>query len=280
MSTKKATITNWRANLTLGFEQRKDKTVLCKNEHYGPLLVQKPFYPEGKVTCHIYLLHPPGGVVQGDRLNIDVDVSTNAHALITTPAASKFYRSTGKLSTLKQTINLKDNSKIEWLPQETLLFDNSQVELTTIIHLQGDARFIGWEMLCLGRTASKQKFVAGSCRQYFEIWRDNIPEFIERSHIQGGTPVHTEKWGLAALPLTATMVATHAKRKQLLAIQSYIESIDSDDLLSVTLKKELLICRFLGRQAEVARKHFTHIWQLIRPQIMGKKAMEPRIWNT
>ena len=82
----------WVARLALRFEQRAGRTVLAHRSHEGPLAVQKPFYPEGDV-CHVYLLHPPGGVVGGDRLTIEIEVASDAHAVITTPAAGKFYRS-------------------------------------------------------------------------------------------------------------------------------------------------------------------------------------------
>jgi urease accessory protein len=281
---KEENLSTWKASLSLRFEKRRNSSVLIHNKHQGPLLVQKPFYPEGKEVCHVYILHPPGGVVQGDQLSIDVNVNHQAHALLTTPAAGKFYRSQGKTASLVQTINVAQDSIVEWLPQETLLFNKSQVELKTIINLSSDARFIAWEMLCLGRKASNDKFIIGSCKQQFEIYRETKALFIERSKIESSDqyqdPLLTENWGLLDHPLSATMLASNCTKLHLNAIQDYFNSLTIDDLLSVTLKGELLICRFLGQQAEQARKYFIQVWKIIRRDIVGHDVCVPRIWNT
>ncbi|WP_455200705.1 urease accessory protein UreD, partial [Kaarinaea lacus] len=87
----------WKAQLTLGFEKRNHRTVVANRKHVGPLVIQKPFYPEG-APCHIYLLHPPGGLVGGDQLTLNVDLNKESHVLITTPGAAKFYRSAGPVA--------------------------------------------------------------------------------------------------------------------------------------------------------------------------------------
>jgi urease accessory protein len=135
-------------------------------------------------------------------------------------------------------------------------------------------------MLCLGRKASSENYISGCCRQAFEIWRDDKALFIERTSITGGEPVLTEKWGLAGLPISATMVATDCDQRQLKLIQDYLQTLIINDQISATLKGDLLICRFLGNQAEQARKYFIQIWKLIRSELMGKEISVPRIWNT
>lgn len=282
--TRDKNLSSWHASLKLCFEKRRNSSILSHNEHKGPLLVQKPFYPEGKAVCHVYILHPPGGVVQGDQLSVDVNINQQAHALITTPAAGKFYRSQGKTASLVQTINVENDSIVEWFPQETLLFNKSQVNLKTIINLSGSAKFIAWEMLCLGRKASDDQFVIGLCHQKFEIYRNNKALFIERSKIEStekqDDPILTEKWGLSSNPLSATMLASNCTKLHLQEVQNYFNSLTIEDLLSVTLKGELLICRFLGQQAEQARKHFIQVWSIIRQDVVGQEICIPRIWNT
>ena len=275
----------WLASLELAFSAKNNKTILSKNLHFGPLMVQKPFYPESPEVCHIYLLHPPGGVVHGDQLKIDVNVQTFAHALVTTPAAGKFYRSAGLFASLTQTLHVEESAILEWLPQETLLFNDSRVHLKTLITVDKNARFIGWEMLCLGRKASAEPYSSGECRQHFELWRGNKPLFIERCHIEGQSSMLKEKWGMDHWPLTATLIATNCTETQLNAVQDLFEQssftkINIKGHMSVTLKNDLLICRFLGEQAEHARACFIEVWKLIRPGIVNKEAHIPRIWNT
>ena len=176
-------------------------------------------------------------------------------------------------------INVEDNASLEWLPQESLLFDQSHAKLSTIIKLSSKAKFIGWEMLCLGRKASNEQYQSGNCRQTFELWRDEQPLYIERSHLLGGDDMMTQPWGLNNLPVTATMLATGCDKDLLKKVQSLIKSNNLSQL-SVTLKDDLLICRFLGKQAEIARKAFTQVWSIIRPVTIGYEANSPRIWNT
>lgn len=285
-SPSETTHQEWQASLELVFTAKNKKTILSKNLHFGPLMVQKPFYPESPKVCHIYLLHPPGGVVHGDQLKIDVNVEPSAHALITTPAAGKFYRSNGQFASLTQTLQVEDSALLEWLPQETLLFNASIVHLKTHITLSKNARFIGWEMLCLGRKASAEPYTAGECRQHFELWRDNKPLFIERCQIEGQSPMLKEKWGMDHWPLTATLIATNCTKVQLKAVQELFEQLITASPprfrghISVTLKEDLLICRFLGEQAEHARYCFIEVWKLIRPSVMKQEVHIPRIWNT
>lgn len=275
---------SWRARLELDFAATEHGSILCKNLHHGPLMVQKPLYPESKKVCHVYLLHPPGGVVHGDQLSLRVNLQPQAHALLTTPGAGKFYRSQGQTAVLDQQINVDDDARLEWMPQETILFDQSQVQLKTMIQLHKRARFIGWEMLCLGRKASQAPYLQGQCNQHFEIWRDSIPLYIERSHLAGGSPRLQQKWGMDHHPLTATFIATHCGSSELKAVQALLEAYNNHTenpiLVSASLKQDVLIARFLGSQAEHARKVFTEIWKLIRPIVMERKVQVPRIWNT
>ncbi len=112
---------SWEAELTLGFARRGDKTAMVSRAHRGPLTVQRPFYPEGGV-CHVYLLHPPGGIVAGDRLTIKATAEAGAQALITTPAAGKFYRSGGEKAVQAVDLTVAENAGLEWLPQETIVY--------------------------------------------------------------------------------------------------------------------------------------------------------------
>lgn len=273
----------WRAELSLGFAtrstgQNQARTVLSHRQHYGPLVVQRPFYPE-KDTCHIYLLHPPGGIAGGDQLSLDVQVQDHAHSLITTPAANKFYRSDGPLAVQQQNITLSGQGRFEWLPQETILFNGCKVRTGTTVRLKSGARFIGWEILCLGRPAGNELFSEGFCRQHLELWRDEQPLFIERALFDGGSNALQAPWGLAGMPVTGTMLITPATTIELDMVRSNVQS-RSSELFSATLINDVLVLRYLGMQGEHARHCFTRAWDCVRPSIMGKSACIPRIWNT
>ncbi|VAW86694.1 Urease accessory protein UreD [hydrothermal vent metagenome] len=268
----------WQASLALRFARRAGRTAIVHRKHFGPLRIQSPFYPEGEV-CHVYLLHPPGGVVGGDQLAIDVEVEDGAHALLTTPASGKFYRSNGLVALQQQNLTVRKGATLEWLPQDTILFSSSHVQMNTRIDLEAGARFIGWEMLCLGRPASDELYEAGLCRQTFELWRDGEPLLIERAHFDASQPFMQQAWGMQGYTVSATLVATNADGETLKAAREIELELD-EGLLSCTLMGDLLVCRLLAHQGETARLTFSRVWQEIRPLVIGFDASVPRIWNT
>lgn len=268
----------WEAYLELGFAARAGRTVLARRAHRGPLVVQRPFYPEGDV-CHAYLIHPPGGVVGGDRLAVQVRMEETAHALLTTPAAGKFYRSAGATAVQTQHLSVASGALLEWLPQETILYAGSRVEMTTRVELAPGGRFIGWEIVCLGRPAAGEAFHAGAVRQRFEVWRDGAPLFIDRARIDGASPVLQAPWGLGGRPVTATLAAIPAGKDELAAVRKSV-ACGEDGLFSATLRDEALVCRYLGHRAEAARGCLAQAWAVIRPSLAGRAACMPRIWRT
>lgn len=269
---------NWLASLSLKFSGREDKTFIAHRLHKGPLVIQKPFYPEGEV-CHVYLLHPPGGVVGGDQLSLDVEVNTQGHALVTTPAASKFYRSDGRTAGLTQRLKVETGSTLEWLPQETILFSACEVNMQTIVQLDSGAAFIGWEILCLGRPASNERFDQGHVRQHFEIWRDNKPLMLDRSQLSGGDALLSASWGMQNYTVSGSMMMVNADKTQLQYLRDNMPVI-KDGLLSVSLVNDVLVCRALAHQAEHVRFAFIDVWKLLREQLLGRAGCEPRIWST
>ena len=274
---KKYNHRQWQARLSLRYKNSKDKTVISHKQHYGPLTVQKPFYPE-KEVCHTYLLHPPGGVVGGDQLNIHVDVEPEAHALITTPASGKFYRCDDRHATQIQDLNVAEQGILEWLPQESILFDHAKVHAHTQVTLSADAKFCGWEIFCLGRPASDEQYDHGFYRQVFEISRDSEKIFIERSRLDGSSEILTGAWGMQSFTVLGVMVVTSANTDMLLKAREAKEV--KQGIAGVTLIKDLLICRCLGQQGIEVREYFTRVWQQLRPDWIDKKAIEPRIWYT
>ncbi|MBI1423738.1 MAG: urease accessory protein UreD [Gammaproteobacteria bacterium] len=271
------TSTAWRGRLELDFARSNNKTVIARRSHVGPLTIQRPFYPEADV-CHSYILHPPGGVVGGDELQLSVVVQTGAHALITTPASAKFYRSEGAIAKQQQTLHVADNAVLEYLPQDTILFDACRVETRTRIELSAGARFAGWEILCQGRPASGEKFHHGQCRQVYEMYRDGHPLVIERMHLQGNTLMQSAKWGLANYPVLGTMLVSDANA-QMLELARKI-TVESAALFSASLLNGVLVCRYLGAQGMEARDCFARVWAAIRPAWIGREACRPRIWDT
>src|SRR5262245_60723646 len=163
----------WKAELELGFERDGGRTVLARRRHDGPLVVQRALYPEGEEVCHAIVVHPPAGVAGGDELVLDVQAEKAAFAQLTTPGAGKWYRSAGPWASQKLSFDV--DGTLEWLPQETIVFDGALAELECEVRLGSAARYLGWEIVCLGRTGSGERFSRGTLRLHNRIVRDGRP---------------------------------------------------------------------------------------------------------
>lgn len=269
----------WQAELQLGFGARDGDTLLVERRHRGPLRVQRPFYPEGRGICHVYLLHPPGGMVGGDELRLDISVARAAHALVTTPAAGKFYRSDAARGQLRQRLQVASGAILEWLPQETIVYAGARAAMTTRVELAPGAQFIGWETLCLGRPASAEAFASGNLQQRFELWRDGRPLWLERSEYAGGAPALNAAWGLQGFSVTATLVCVGGDAAMTQAIREQVVA-DVDERFAVTRLRDATVCRYLGPNAERARRCLIPAWWQMRSTLLQRGPHLPRIWET
>jgi len=270
------------------------RTRLVERHHKGPLVVQRPFYPEGD-PCHVYLVHPPGGVVGGDELRIDVQVDAGAHALITTPAATKFYRCDGRISSQSQELRAT-GATLEWLPQENIFFRGADTRTATRVHVDADSRFIGWEINCLGLPARGEPFDTGALRLDLELWKSppaeapapirsgpisqemgTVPIFLDRLRLKGESAARGARWGLAGHEAVGTLLATPANRDDVETVRELVAGLE---FAAVSLVDGVLVLRALAPQAEAVRNLFISAWQRLRPRIIGRPAVLPRIWNT
>lgn len=271
----------WPASLVLGFEHRQDRTVLADMHFHGPLRVQRPFYPEGPV-CHCYLLHPPGGLVSGDRLHIDVTVHPGAHALLTTPSAGKIYGTDSCGVQQGQQVRLSvQDGVIEWLPMETIVFNAAQATLVVDVDLDSSSTAMGWEILCLGRPEGNALFESGRAGTRVHIKRDDKPLLLDRMDVDGGGCMQSNVFGLGGHTVSGTMFVASPNPDLNLLVSSLRDALDSKGRhLGVTCRRGVLLVRYLGDRAEEARGLFEQAWQIIRPGLLGMQACAPRIWAT
>jgi len=266
----------WYATLRLGFRRGAGRTVLAERLRQGPLAVQRALYPEGDL-CHVYLLHPPGGVAGGDTLDITARVAPGAAALVTTPGATKFYHSVGPAAHQRQRLEV-DSGTLEWLPQENILFPGADAHLTTEVELKGDAGFIGWEINCLGLPVVRERFETGRATFGLQLSRDGRPLLIERLVVDGAAALAAPA-GLRGHPVAATLYATPADTTVLNVVREAIPP-EHRRQLGITLVEGVLVARYLGDSTEQARGLFVRLWESIRPALLGRPACTPRIWNT
>jgi urease accessory protein len=269
----------WRAHLALEYECRNGRTVLAARRHDGPLVVQKPLYPEGDQVCHSIIVHPPAGIVGGDSLEIGARIGTQGHTLLTTPGAGKWYRSAGAWAQQRNDFVVDEDACLEWLPQETIVFDGALARLDTEVQLGKSARYMGWEILCLGRAGSGERFEHGQCVSRVSVSRAGKPLWMERGGIEAGGLITRSAAGFGGRTVCGTLVAV-------------TENIDAVDLAgcravvaksgdtAVTRLPGLIIVRYLGDSSEAAKQYLVAMWRHLRPVVAGRAAVTPRIWNT
>ncbi|WP_170231105.1 urease accessory protein UreD [Psychrobacter frigidicola] len=269
----------WLATLDLQLVPTGDKTYLKQLAFTGPLRIQRPFYPEGGV-CHLYVLHPPGGLVSGDQLNINAHGAANSQTLLTTPSAGKVYGrdSDGVPQGQSVHLTLAENAECEWLPQETIVYNDANAVLDTRIELENGARFIGWDLVCLGRPASGVSFSEGSLSQSIRLWRDGRLLFNERLQLTANSTMHHSRAGLNNNSVFGTLVAcgTEFDSTLLKTLRAELTS----PAFTVTQRLGVLLVRYLGEDMNECRAGMWRAWALIRPMLLGRPACTPRIWLT
>jgi len=272
----------WEATLKLAFTASPSRTTLSHRQHSGPLRVQKALYPEGERICHAVIVHPPGGIAGGDRLHIDVKVGPNAHALITTPGATKWYKANGRSSTQEVHVDVGTGAVLEWLPQETIVFNQADTFNKTRIGLADGALYLGWEVLCLGRTASGESFDAGRHRQRFTLHQGGHLLWNEQGSLAGGSAALASHAGFAGATVCATLIAAGRPVAQTLLDEARAAIAERADIsrLAVTRLPNLLAARYLGNSSEDAKQALTALWAVLRPALAGHAAVAPRLWST
>ncbi len=268
----------WTAALDLQFERTKERSIVSRCRHNGPLRVQKPFYPEDGV-CHVYLLHPPGGVVGGDELSVSVRAGKGSAALITTPGATRVYRSAGPLSTIKYRLNVEAGASLEWLPQDSILYGGSRLSQEMEVRVASGSRFCGWDITSMGRPASGDHYTTGEFDQGFRLFVDKLPVLMERQRWRAGEQVLEASWGLSGHTVLGTFYGFPADDDILSHLRPRLEDISAGEI-AVTLVDDVLVVRALADDAVLLRQIFADIWLSVREMINGFTPGSPRVWAT
>ncbi|MBT3515331.1 MAG: urease accessory protein [Nitrospina sp.] len=282
ISSLKETSSNrgWEAKLQLKFIEENNKTILKHRSHQGPLQVQKVFYPETSGACHVYIIHPPGGVVGGDSFDVKIQVDSNAKVLVTTPAAGKFYRSASNEAFQHQTITVADHGVLEWFPSENIFFRGSMANLRTRVYLSSESHFIGWDILCLGRPSIDETFSQGQLIQKLEIFVNGRPVRLERLMVRENDAILDAKWGLGGKPVVGSFFCFSSRKDIVDLLRQNIALSENGDLFSITLLDGIILCRYLGNSVEHVKRNFIKFWQILRLALRDQEAVIPRIWNT
>jgi urease accessory protein len=247
--------------------------------------VQRPFYPEGLELAHVYLLHPPGGLVSGDRLQISLDLATESSVLCTTPGAGRLYRARTdkRLQEQLNALRVARDASLEWFPQETIVFPGAHAALDTRVELDQGARFIGWEIAVLGLPAIAQRFDRGELRQRLRIDVAGRPAILEHLWIDAASALHGATCGLQGQMVSGVFVCGPFPPSQpaddgIAALRAIGAATPAR--CAMTRLGDFLVGRYLGDCAQDARRCFVAFWQILRPLLLQRPACSPAIWST
>jgi len=270
----------WSARLDVAFAARDGRTVPLRRAHSGPLRLQRLLYPEGANVCHAIVVHPPGGVVGGDALDIAVEAERGAHALLTTPGAAKWYRSANRTASQHVRLAARSGAAIEWLPQESIVFDGASASWTVDAEVDDDATIVGLDVVMLGRAARGERFARGEVRVRTRLWRAGAPAFVEQWRLAGGDPRLSGPQGLASAPCFGTLWALADPRRLERAVEPVRTALTDLDAAATLLPAGVLLVRAVGSGPEPVRQRLEAAWAALRPLVLGIEANRPRIWNT
>jgi urease accessory protein len=274
-----AAASGWRAQLDLGFESRAHGTALIRNRHVGPLLVQKPLYPEGRGTCHVAVLHPPGGIAAGDQLHIDAVLHERSRALLTTPGATKWYRSEGATASQDIRFAMAAGAVLEWLPREGILFDGANVSTSLEVELAAEAAYVGWEITSFGRRAAGERWRSGRLRMRTAIRREDTLLWSETADVDATGGFAHSTVGLSGFSVCGTLlVAGYEIAGELLGACRATGCADAAARVGITRLPAVLIARYLGDSGEAAFDWFGAVWAVLRPVLTQRAACAPRVW--
>lgn len=266
---------SWQGHLNLEFAPRSDKTILSHSHIQAPLKVQRPFYPEGPI-CHTVMLHTAGGIVGGDQLKINVQLQPQTQALLTSAAATKVYRTNGLEAQQTIHLNIGSNACLEWLPQETIVFNDAQYRQQLNVELADQAIWIGWDIVRLGRSARGEQFSSGAWHSRTEVWQNNRLIWVDPQWIAGGSTMLTSQHGLASAPVIASFAFVGQIIPQTL-LEKARAIVPTD--FSLTRLQSGLLCRYRGDSTATAKAGFISLWHLLRQECLNQASCIPRVWQ-
>lgn len=275
---------SWHARLDLDYHRDEAlQRSIARFSHDGPLRILQSLYPEGDAVCHNVLIHPPGGLVGGDMLDIRVHAARGSHGLITTPGASRFYRSEGELALQRTHIALEEGARLEWLPLEAICYSACRAENRLRIEAAPGAEFIGWDVAALGLPNAGQPFERGSLLQHIEVpgvWLERGRIDAEDTRLLNSPLGLAGQRCLASLFFVAGSPLERARRD--IALEAARELVEACELpihAGVTSPHdEVIVLRVLAPVVEPAMQLLRNVWKAWRASMWQMSANPPRIW--
>jgi urease accessory protein len=273
----------WHASLQLDYTLESNRSV-ARYLHQGPLRILQSLYPEGDAVCHNVLVHPPSGLVGGDTLDMQVTVGTGAHGLVTTPGATRFYRSETGLATQQVHARVESGARLEWLPLEAIAYNQCDALNRAVFELAPGAEMMAWDLTAFGLPAANLPYVEGTFRQHLEI----PGVWLERGTLSAeDTRLMDSPLGLAGQRCMATLVfasgSAMADERIERALACARELLEASELRltagATSPHKQVIVLRVLAPVTEPAMHLLRRVWAAWRQEMWGLQGTYPRLWH-
>jgi urease accessory protein len=274
---------SWHASLQLDYTLESERSV-ARYLHQGPLRILQSLYPEGDAVCHNVLVHPPSGLVGGDTLDMQVTVAPGAHGLVTTPGATRFYRSEAGLATQQLHARVETGARLEWLPLEAIAYNQCDALNRAVFELAPGAEMMAWDVTAFGLPASDLPYVQGTFRQHLEI----PGVWLERGNLSADdTRLMDSPLGLAGQRCMATLVfatgSAIADERIERALACARELLEASELRlsagATSPHKQVILLRALSPVTEPAMQLLRKVWAAWRQEMWGLQGTYPRLWQ-
>jgi urease accessory protein len=285
----------WQARLALRFATRPGPvegapaTFMTHCHHLGPLRIQKTLFPEGPGICHALIVHPPAGIAGGDTLRIDVALERNAHAVLSTPGATKWYKSNGRRAAQHVTLRAASGARLDWLPQNNIVFDHARADMSVQLDIAPDASAIGWDATLLGRQAAGETWCDADVHACVRLQRpDGTLLWAEQAVFTADDAIRAAAQGLgdwscfgtlwAVVPATkAAALTEHPVLEDVRAILPFDDNVRAG---LTCLPDGVVLIRVTAQRMEALQHLMTQCWTALRPLVHDVPARPLRIWRT
>ena len=254
-------------------DSHKQKTVITKQRTQVPLYVQKALhydldYP---AMAHLFVLSPSGGILQGDRYRMDVELKNNAISHITTQGATRIYKMESNFATHLVSLNLRNNSYLEFIPEQIIPYKNSRFYQKTFLDIDDSSTAVYSETIVPGRLAMGEMFDFDVCYLKTDGTINNKTRFRDASLL---LPKEQKIQSLALFDqktiLTSVYLLTQKPTKQInIMINEMFSNIDEIHGGSSLLPNDAgLTIRILGNSSEEQKITIYEILKIIRKEIL------------
>jgi urease accessory protein len=225
------------------------------------------------------LINTAGGLTGGDQIAYDIELEPGSRLTVSGQAAEKIYRSVGTTATIDTHLDIGTGAYLEWLPQETILFEKSKLRRLNRVHLATGSCFLAVEATIFGRTAYGESLRNISVRDGWKIWRDDQLIWFDNFALDGD--LESVVGRPAVLGGAKAMATILLADPDIVTCPEFMRKAAEEcgERAAVTCRNGLSIMRVFGKDGYGLRRAVAGILTIIRSELAGYPVALPRVWE-